>query len=243
MNASYLKEADVQNLIRRTWAGSGRLPFFGRIRRCVKKYKEYCIRRAKEGKIEEQHWRQRLEQAVTQLHTSSTTSELQDELSRAASFLGEVEKRKVEGLRLRSRIKWKQHGDRGRSKEFFQAHRQRSSTAQITVLDDVDGVSHTDQPDLERICQAYYQKLYTDRVESEESREAEGIALRCIPDKLSNEMKSRLQAPLNLGELAAAVKDMQAGKAPGPDGIVLEFYSTFWDILGPEFLKMVHDSI
>ena len=44
-------------------------------------------------------------------------------------------------------------------------------------------------------------------------------------------------------ELRTALWDMSPGKSPGPDGIVLEFYKVFWNILGIEFTTMINESI
>lgn len=56
-------------------------------------------------------------------------------------------------------------------------------------------------------------------------------------------MKNRLRAPITLEELKSAVNDMKSDKAPRLDGIVLEFYKCFWDMLGQDFLVIVRDSI
>jgi hypothetical protein len=36
--------------------------------------------------------------------------------------------------------------------------------------------------------------------------------------------------------------DMQIGKSPGPDGIVIEFYRCFWDLIGEEYLQIILES-
>lgn len=36
---------------------------------------------------------------------------------------------------------------------------------------------------------------------------------------------------------------MKAGKAPSPDGIVLEFYKVYWDTICIDFLRMITDSV
>ena len=36
---------------------------------------------------------------------------------------------------------------------------------------------------------------------------------------------------------------MSPGKSPGPDGIVLEFYKIFWNLLGTEFIAMINESV
>jgi hypothetical protein len=48
MNASFLKDEEVQELIRKEWAAWPNLAFFGKIRKCIKKYKRYYITKASE---------------------------------------------------------------------------------------------------------------------------------------------------------------------------------------------------
>lgn len=36
---------------------------------------------------------------------------------------------------------------------------------------------------------------------------------------------------------------MAKGKSLGPDGVVLEFYLTFWDMIEQEYIEMIHSSI
>jgi hypothetical protein len=43
------------------------------------------------------------------------------------------------------------------------------------------------------------------------------------------------------GELYCAVKNGKRAKAPGPDGIVQEFYQLCWDIIHRDFLVVIND--
>ena len=50
---------------------------------------------------------------------------------------------------------------------------------------------------------------------------------------------TKLDGPVTLQECEAAVRDMRKGRSPGPDGIPLEFYLTFWPLIGPLLLDMI----
>ena len=67
MNASFLTEAVVQENIRKIWEASCNLAFFGKIRRCVKFYKSFCIKKAQERKVEENVLRCKVESASVEL--------------------------------------------------------------------------------------------------------------------------------------------------------------------------------
>jgi hypothetical protein len=45
--------------------------------------------------------------------------------------------------------------------------------------------------------------------------------------------------PLSHEELHAALLDMEKGKNPSQDGIILEFYTTYWDLIGNKYLQML----
>ncbi|KAI3367340.1 hypothetical protein L3Q82_008155 [Scortum barcoo] len=52
-----------------------------------------------------------------------------------------------------------------------------------------------------------------------------------------------LDCPLSTQELHAALQSMQARKAPGIDGLTVEFYKAFWDILAGDLLEVFNESL
>ena len=50
--------------------------------------------------------------------------------------------------------------------------------------------------------------------------------------KLSNDQKEVLDKKLTRSELYQALKTFQRNKTPGNDGLTVEFYLTFWPLLG-----------
>lgn len=56
-------------------------------------------------------------------------------------------------------------------------------------------------------------------------------------------MKNLLKSPITLLELESAMKSMALGKSPGPDGLILEFYRTYWSLIGVDFWNMIMSSI
>ncbi len=47
-----------------------------------------------------------------------------------------------------------------------------------------------------------------------------------------------LTLPLTVEELRGALSATKSNKSPGTDGIPYEFYTQFWDVIGPHFLEM-----
>lgn len=59
---------------------------------------------------------------------------------------------------------------------------------------------------------------------------------------LTEDDAKNLARPISLEELKARVTSMWKGKSPGLDGIPPELYLTFWDLLSPLLLSMIHFS-
>jgi exonuclease III len=207
MNTSFLKEQEVKDGVRREWTTHSNLSFFGKLRRCVKFYKQYCIRRATEARREETQLRARMEEAVTNIQVDPANNQWQAQLAECADALQNFENRKLEGQLLRSRIKWKAVGDKC-SKEFFQATREKSTASHIVELTDKFGQEHTSQAALQQICQEYYKTLYTARQDTLAIEGAKHQALCCVEDSLSGAMKDILHAPISLGELKNALDEI-----------------------------------
>lgn len=61
--------------------------------------------------------------------------------------------------------------------------------------------------------------------------------------QVSVETNSQLDRPLQMEELHAALQSMQGQRAPGIDGLRVEFYKAFWNILTPDILEVFNESL
>jgi hypothetical protein len=165
MNATFLHDKEVKSKLQREWKAHPSLPFFGKVRRYIRIYKQQCINQATEKRRQEDQLRRQLEEAAINLQADPSNEYWQSMLAGSMDQLQKFEKYKMEGQLLRSRIKWKQVSDQC-SKEFFQATRKKSTASHIMELTDHHGLSHTSQPTLQEICQRYYGILYTTRQDS-----------------------------------------------------------------------------
>ena len=48
------------------------------------------------------------------------------------------------------------------------------------------------------------------------------------------------EGEIALHEATRAVKDLLLNKVPDPDGLTVEFYKCFWDVLGPKLVEVVN---
>ena len=82
-----------------------------------------------------------------------------------------------------------------------------------------------------QICSQFCEKLYTD------SQPVEMPYYNFVPSedydrKLTEQQKEILDQEVGKDEMYTTLKYMKLGKAPGIDGMMVEFYLEFWDIVG-----------
>ena len=58
---------------------------------------------------------------------------------------------------------------------------------------------------------------------------------------LSDLERKQCEGLFTKDELSAALKGLQTGKSPGSDGLPVEFYSVFWDLLCDPLLAVLND--
>ncbi|KAL7853093.1 hypothetical protein SRHO_G00188780 [Serrasalmus rhombeus] len=61
--------------------------------------------------------------------------------------------------------------------------------------------------------------------------------------RITQQSATLLDAELSLGELHEALQGMENGRAPGIDGLPVEFYKAFWSVLGQDVLEVVPVSV
>jgi exonuclease III len=138
MNSFFLKDPVVKDYFTKIWAAQPHLGFFGKIRRCLKFYRQFCIQKAQERRLKEEELRTELVHAMEVLQREPSNLGAQSKLSEVSDQLKEFENQKAEGLRIRSRVKWNQVGD-ACTKEFFQANRERTGASHVSALEDAQG--------------------------------------------------------------------------------------------------------
>ncbi|TWW81692.1 Transposon TX1 uncharacterized 149 kDa protein ORF 2 [Takifugu flavidus] len=69
--------------------------------------------------------------------------------------------------------------------------------------------------------------------------ETEQIRRKAVPE----EANGQLEHPLSVPELYAALQNMQSLKAPGIDGLGVDFYKAFWSIVGQDLLDVFNESL
>ena len=60
---------------------------------------------------------------------------------------------------------------------------------------------------------------------------------------LSPTKRSELDSPVTFQELSEALAQVASGHSPGVDGLLVDFYKSFWSVLGPDWYEVVMECL
>ncbi|CAM2106466.1 unnamed protein product [Caretta caretta] len=128
--------------------------------------------------------------------------------------------------------------DRG-SHFFYALEKRRGAKKHFTCLLAEDGTPLTDPVEMCRRARAFYGSLFS-------LDPTDPNACRVLWEELpmvSAGDRDRLELPLTLAEFSEALSCMPTNKSPGMDGLTMEFYCVFWDVLGPDLVTVWAESL
>ncbi|TWW54493.1 Transposon TX1 uncharacterized 149 kDa protein ORF 2 [Takifugu flavidus] len=112
---------------------------------------------------------------------------------------------------------------------FFGLERKRGQSRVIHSLLSEEGRELTEPEQIRRRAVDFYSSLF--RSEYKENNELFEEYCSGLP-QVPEEANGQLDCPLSVPELYAALQSMQSLKAPGIDGLGVDFYKAFWNIVG-----------
>jgi hypothetical protein len=237
MSSHWLGEA--RSSLEKVWRQMpARASFFSEMKAITRTYRNFYKKKAQEARAEESALRKQLELSTTALQESPNDLDIQRRHSLTRQQLQALESRKVRGKQIRARIRWKVKGG-SPSVEFFWAVREKAASTAITGLRDSTGTIQSDPTGLGRVCSEYFRNLYAVPNPVEDPAAAMHDFSSLLGDRFDSKAKERLHSPLSEQELRATTFAMAKDKSPGPDGVIIEFYTTLWDLIGQEFSQMV----
>ena len=143
----------------------------------------------------------------------------------------------LEGSKIRSRSHWFERGEKP-THFFFQLERGRSSRSTVSLILNSDDVEVFTRPEIEQAHVSFYSPLFSEDFIDEPCKER---CLSGIQSTLSLEQRDSCEGPLSLTELSNALKSLDLNRSPGLDGLTVEFYLHFWDVLAPLLLRVAND--
>ena len=156
-------------------------------------------------------------------------------ISDTESRLKALRVKEIKGIMIRSRAQWLEEGEQP-SRYFINLQKIKAQRSHISSVYDLNGTEVSSQEEIEKAHVDFYSRLF-----SEEPMDAalQDDLLSSLSRQLSSDQASSCEGQMTLDEMTFALS-MNANKAPGPDGLSVEFYAKFWDRLGPYLCRVLN---
>lgn len=146
---------------------------------------------------------------------------------------------KASALKLQTRMVDQLHFEKAKQKLFFSKQRvfeQSERAGRLSLLDSQNTLL-TDPSLVAAAFRAYYAELYSSQVKVT-AQETQAF-LQNIPfSQISESKLVNLEATLTADEITSAIASLAPTKAPGLDGLPLDFYAAYPEVLVPELLRL-----
>ena len=144
----------------------------------------------------------------------------------------DIDNYKIHGTIIRSKEKIILNEEKP-TKYFFIQEKQKKIKKHIKSLQNQHGKILTTNSEILE-CKNYFQNLYTKQKTCEKTQ---NLLLKYISHKITNEQNNKLTKQIEITEIKEAIQSMENGKSPGLDGIPIEFYKEFIEIIKKDLQK------
>jgi len=155
-------------------------------------------------------------------------------LSDAQGKLTDVFQNSVEQNQHLSASRWLRYGDTC-SKAFFDFHSIGKKRTLLRELETEEGIV-SGQSDLALYVTSFYANLYSSDALAQGIAEAQTVCWKSVPAKVTQAMNERLTRDLSFKDVTDAIKALPKGKAPGHNGVPMEFFQEFKKEVAPMLL-------
>ena len=196
--------------------------------------KDYCVWRARETRESRDllvrlsvHLKARFDEGLVSAYEPYRST-----LNRLAEF----DHAAAKGAEVRSRVRWVEEGETS-SSYFCRLERTRSADRWISAIRNPGGRIVSDPHHLCHSFSAFYSDLFT---ASPVDSSAQQSLLSNLSAVLSQDRVDLCEGYLGVEECREALMGMTRNKAPGSDGLPMEFYVKFWDVLGSDLVAVLN---
>lgn len=160
-----------------------------------------------------------------------------DDLKAKNKKLEDLRQKKMEGVKLRSKAKWIDEGEKV-TKYFCNLENRNFISKCMPSLITSTGDILTDQNNILHEAKEFYKNLYSEKpVEDVDLK----YKLRKFDvQKLKYEEQLTLEGEITYAELLNSLKHANNNKSPGSDGFTMEFFKFFWKDLGSFMLRSLN---
>ena len=251
MNTSLLDSIDIKESFSKKW---DRLKFMINRYNSINEWWEFCVKKEiknffiRQGKIENQKkygMLKYLEHSLNRLYNKNNIDNTieYDRVKYLKDRITEIKSNILEGVKIRSRVEEQLEGEKVSNfliKKQAQIKKRQYITkikSEPNILDNLEeGIILDNKDVIELYIHKYYKNLYKDEPYDEI---LQNEFLELISNKLNDSDKENLGIEISENEIFIAVNDLNTNKAPGIDGIPIEFYQKYWEIIKKEFVQVI----
>ena len=123
---------------------------------------------------------------------------------------------------------------------FFGLERKNGQRKIVHSLRSSSGSAISDSSEIRKFAVRFYKDLY--KSELTDNPDVCSSFFTGLP-QVDAGANAKLEAPVSISELYTALTSLQSGRAPGIDGLPVDFYKSFWSVLGEDLLEVVTSSL
>ncbi len=146
----------------------------------------------------------------------------------------------AKGSFIRSRAKWTEEGEKN-SSYFFALEKRNYKCKSLSALN-INNTLCKDPVQISDVISSFYENLYKSEFQEDRCEAFLQQACNHAP-VVTDDLKSLCDEELTITELNNALKSMKKNKAPGIDGLPVEFYLHFWNILEKHIFNLFNECL
>jgi len=154
----------------------------------------------------------------------------------ALAELAKLDLEAARGAQVRSRARWVEEGETS-SAYFFRLEKKCGADRWISAIKLDDGTIVSSPAELCAAFGAFYTSLFSATSTDPVIRAS---LLENVSSSLSPDMAALCEGHPTVAECLTALQGMARCKAPGLDGLPMEFYLKFWSVLGPDLVNVLN---
>lgn len=204
------------------------------------KIREFCMAYTRSSRASLKSKMEGLRRELTLLERDNpSVHSNKDELYRSKKKeLADLELLKANQLIFRARANWAQFGER--PNRFFlnlEKRKAKANTFSVALTD--DGRSTSDPREILQLTRNFYDNLYS--LNSVDLAPLDSFDWKSLDiPQISKEHFDSLEGAYSEREFHRALLSMNRGKSPGSDGLTVDFYVKFWDLLKAPLLDSLN---
>ena len=160
-----------------------------------------------------------------------------DQINMVKHELKELLQERTKGAQIRAKINYQMHGEKP-SKYYLNLEKSNYNRRCISRLQNSQDKIVSSNEEILREIREFYKKLYTTKGEADLGY----LDTVDIP-KISDEVRTKLDLPITMSEISAALKQLKNDTSPGTDGLQPNFYKFFWAKLKDLFYDMLQETV